>query len=114
MTRLEIITCAQGSGFCLEEIRAILPPDLDKWPHDQLLQALRRKVDEIELLEQRLAQSRHRLVALIEEINGTREGEDCEGKARRVLERMNQDGNSGAPASLPGRRTRTSRKGIPL
>ncbi|WP_316154961.1 MerR family transcriptional regulator [Cupriavidus sp. BIC8F] len=114
LTRLEIIMCAQGSGFSLEEIRAILPPDLDKWPHDQLLQALRRKVDEIELLEQRLAQSKHRLVALIDEINGTREGEDCEGKARRVLERLNQNGNSGAAAGLPGRTTRTSRKRIPL
>lgn len=62
----------------------------------------------------RLAQSKHRLVALIDEINGTRQGEDCEGKARRVLERLNQDGNSGAPAGLSGRRTKASRKGIPL
>ncbi|KUE86291.1 hypothetical protein ASL20_24365 [Cupriavidus necator] len=51
--------------------------------------------------------------ALIDEINGNREGEDCEDKARRVLKRLNQDDNS-APAGLPGRRTRTSRKGIPL
>ncbi|MDF3835638.1 MerR family transcriptional regulator [Cupriavidus basilensis] len=106
LTRLEIIMCAQDSGFSLEEIRAILPPDLDKWPHDQLLRALRRKIGEIELLEQRLAQSKHRLVALIDEIDGSTEGEDCEGKARRVLERLNHDGNRSASEGPSGRSKR--------
>lgn len=106
LTRLEIIMCAQGSGFSLEEIRAILPPDLNSWPHDQLLEALRRKVGEIELLEQRLAQNKERLVALIDEIDGSTGGTDCEGKARRVLDQLNQDGNRGAPVSFPGRRAR--------
>ncbi|WP_003277584.1 MerR family DNA-binding protein [Ralstonia solanacearum] len=41
---------------------ALLPPDQGDWPHDALLQALRRKVGEIELLEQRLAQSKRHLV----------------------------------------------------
>lgn len=57
LRRLEIILCAQGAGFSLDEIRTFLPPDLDNWRHEELLAALRRKIAEIELLEQRLAQS---------------------------------------------------------
>lgn len=90
LTRLEIIICAQGAGFSLEEIRAVLPPDLNRWPHEELLQALRRKVSEIELLEQRLATSKRHLRALIDEIGNRIEGESCAGKAKRVLDKMNQ------------------------
>ncbi|WP_412770712.1 hypothetical protein [Ralstonia solanacearum] len=69
---------------------ALLPPDQGDWPHDALLQALRRKVGEIELLEQRLAQSKRHLVALIDEL-AKAEGEDCTDRAKRVLDRMNQE-----------------------
>ena len=66
LTRLAIIDRAQRAGFALDEIRALLPPDLGAWPHDELLHALRHKVDEIALLEQRLAQNRRNLQALID------------------------------------------------
>lgn len=107
LTRLRVIICAQGAGFSLEEIRAILPLDLNRWPHEELLQALRRKVSEIELLEQRLAQSKHDLVALIDEIGNTMEGEDCAGKAKRVLDRINQGVARDSPVD---RHTRPTRK----
>jgi len=106
LTRLEIILCAQGAGFSLDEIRAVLPPDQDSWPHEELLQALRRKVSEIELLEQRLAQSKRHLVALIDEMGKGMEGEDCEGRARRVLDRMNQGAAGKSPADPHARPVR--------
>ncbi|WP_296228673.1 MerR family transcriptional regulator [Ralstonia sp. UBA689] len=101
LTRLEIILCAQGAGFSLEEIRAMLPPDLDKWPHDELLLALRRKIGEIELLEQRLAQSKHHLIVLVGEIENRVEGEDCTDRTKRLLGKVHQ-----AAEEQPVRRAR--------
>jgi DNA-binding transcriptional MerR regulator len=91
LTRLEIIRRAQSAGFSLEEIRAFLPSDLNSWPHDTLLQALQRKIGEIEALEQHLALSKRNLSALIDEITNRAEGEDCEAAARRVLDKLRQD-----------------------
>ncbi len=107
LTRLEIILRAQGAGFSLEEIRAILPPDLDKWSHDDLLQALQRKVDEITLLEQRLAQSKHHLVALIDEIRNSSDDEGCGDRAKRVLGKMHRGAAGTSPVEL---QTRPARK----
>ncbi len=106
LTRLEIILRAQDTGFSLEEIKALLPPDQGNWPHEELLQALRRKVNEIELLEQRLAQSKRRLVALIDEMATSAAGEDCAGRAKRVLERMNQEAMKMPSGDLPVRLTK--------
>ncbi|MDN7672927.1 MerR family transcriptional regulator [Burkholderia oklahomensis] len=99
LTRLEIINRAQGAGFSLEEIRAVLPPDLNTWPHEALLQAFRHKIGEIELLEQHLAQSKRHLLALIDEIANRTEGEDCEDAAQRVLDKLRQDGGGQSPAN---------------
>jgi DNA-binding transcriptional MerR regulator len=92
LTRLEIISRAQSAGFSLDEIRAILPPDLNAWPHDALIQALRDKAEEIEQLERRLAQTKTQLLALAGEIENRVEGEDCADAAKRVLGTMRQDG----------------------
>ncbi|WP_027794840.1 MerR family transcriptional regulator [Paraburkholderia acidipaludis] len=88
VTRLEIIDRAQSAGFSLDEIRAILPPDMNAWPHEALIEALRSKVGEIERLERRLAETKQHLVALAGDIESRVEGEDCAGAARRVLEKM--------------------------
>ncbi|KWZ38181.1 MerR family transcriptional regulator [Burkholderia savannae] len=103
LTRLEIIVGAQCAGFSLDEIRAILPPDLDKWPREELLQALRRKIDEIELLERRLASSKRQLVALADEIDHKADGEDCAGRAKRVLDKMNRRAAEQSPVELRSR-----------
>jgi DNA-binding transcriptional MerR regulator len=96
LTRLEIILRAQCAGFSLEEIRAILPPDLDNWPHEELLQALQGKIDEIEVLEQRLAQSKRHLSALMDEI----------GKAKRMLDKLTENVPGQAPVDLQARPAR--------
>ncbi|KHK57922.1 MerR family transcriptional regulator [Ralstonia sp. A12] len=106
LTRLEIILCAQGAGFSLDEIRAILPPDLDKWSHQELLEALHRKISEIELLEQRLAQSKHHLRALVDDITNRAENESCEGRTKRVLDKITQGAAKAPSADLQTRRTK--------
>lgn len=98
---LDLIATAQKAGFSLDEIRALLPPDLTQWEHDALIKALRRKVEDIEALEARLAQSKAQLVALIAEIEAKPEGIDCAANARRVLSRM-LDGEMKRPAMAAG------------
>ncbi|CAR54346.1 MerR family regulatory protein [Burkholderia cenocepacia J2315] len=107
LTRLAIIDRAQRAGFSLDEIRAVLPPDLGAWPHDELLVALRHKVDEIALLERRLAQNRQHLETLIDEIENKPEGEDCAGAAQRMLDRLCEQASQpleSAPVVRPARK----------
>lgn len=89
VTRLEIILRAQSAGFSLEEIRALLPGHQGAWPREELLLALRRKVAEIDVLEQHLAQNKRDLLALIREVDHEADGEDCAERARRVFDKMN-------------------------
>ena len=100
LMRLAIIDRAQRAGFTLDEIRAVCPPDLGAWPRDELLVALRHKVDEIVRLEQRLAQNRQHLEVLIDEIENKPEGEDCTETAQRMLDRMCAQADE-APVSAP-------------
>ncbi|VWB72201.1 MerR family transcriptional regulator [Burkholderia metallica] len=90
LTRLSIIDRAQRAGFALDEIRAILPPDLGVWQRDELLVALRHKVDEIKLLERRLAHNRQNLQTLIHEIEHKPAGGDCAAAAQRMLDRLDE------------------------
>jgi DNA-binding transcriptional MerR regulator len=63
---LEIIVAAQAGGFSLDEIRHLLPvPGMEKWNKAGLLDTLKRKVAEIELLQQRLRQNKARLLEVI-------------------------------------------------
>lgn len=82
---LELITTAQKAGFTLDEIRTLLPSDLDRWDHVRLIEALKRKVADIVALEARLRQSRKQLVALIGDIEARPDDIDCVANARRVL-----------------------------
>ncbi|VVE61841.1 MerR family transcriptional regulator [Pandoraea captiosa] len=103
LTRLGLIRRAQNAGFSLDEIRTILPPDLKAWPHDKLLEVLRRKVGEIDALERNLAASKRSLIALIDAIEHRQEGEDCEAASQRVLAcvRGGEDGEDSASPSTP-------------
>lgn len=85
---LTLITTAQNAGFSLEEIRRLLPSDLERWQHDGLLEALRRKVADIEALEARLAENKAQLVSLIADIEAKADDIDCATNARRVLSRV--------------------------
>jgi DNA-binding transcriptional MerR regulator len=91
---LKIITSAQRAGFSLEEIRAILPADLSKWEHDELLEGLQRKITDIEAMQARLEKSKSHLQNLVRYIEAKPEGVDCAEHAKRYLEEMCQEANS--------------------
>lgn len=96
---LEVIATAQKAGFSLDEIRTLLPGDLQHWDHDKLIETLRRKVADIVALETRLARSKASLLAVIDQIE-TRPGDiDCAANARRVFSRL-LDGD--LPAAMDG------------
>ncbi|AIJ69885.1 MULTISPECIES: MerR family transcriptional regulator [Brucella] len=106
---LHLIATAQKAGFSLDEIRTLLPPDLDNWEHDALIEVLRRKVADIEALEARLARSKLQLLGLISDIEAKPDDMACADNARRVLSRLMAE-EMEAPASLqdegrPYRRT---------
>jgi DNA-binding transcriptional MerR regulator len=91
---LNLITTAQQAGFSLEELRTLLPQDLAQWEHGKLLDTLQAKVKDIEALEQRLAQSKAHLLALIDEIESKPDDIDCATNAKRVQSKMNLGGPS--------------------
>lgn len=97
---LDIITTAQKAGFSLDEVRALLPENLGNWQHGQLVDALQRKVADIEALQARLATSKAHLVDLIREIEAKPDDIDCSTNARRVMDRL-LDGDIGRPAMGP-------------
>ena len=85
---LRLITAGQRAGFSLDELRALLPGDLSQWEHDTVLDALRRKIADIEALQARLAQGKAQLVGLMEQIAARPLDMDCAANARRVLSGM--------------------------
>lgn len=82
---LRLITGAQRTGFSLEEIRKLIPADLSSWDHDELVQVLRRKVDDIVAMEEQLRQSRAEIERLLEVIAARPDDMACDDNARRVL-----------------------------
>nr|WP_220790226.1 MerR family transcriptional regulator [Gluconacetobacter takamatsuzukensis] len=88
VTILGLIALAQGAGFSLDEIRGLLPADLEHWEHDALVGALTRKVADIETLQARLTRSKAHLLQVIDEIEARPDDIDCATNARRVLTRL--------------------------
>ena len=85
---LRLITAAQKAGFSLDELRALLPDELAAWEHGDLIGTLRRKVQDIEVLQVQLAENRVHLLALLAQIEAKPAGMDCAANARRVLSEM--------------------------
>ncbi len=89
---LEIITGAQAAGFSLEEIRQLMPMNASGWQHDQLLSGLKQKVEEISVLQQRLAQNKEQLLLVIKGIEGKPEGMACADNAQLLINRLREEG----------------------
>ncbi|MBI5924541.1 MAG: MerR family DNA-binding protein [Aquabacterium sp.] len=87
---LEIITGAQNAGFSLDEIRNLLPDAQDKWQHAEMIDSLKRKVAEIELMQQRLAQNKAQLQAAIEIITHRPEALPCVDRAQWVMDKLRE------------------------
>jgi DNA-binding transcriptional MerR regulator len=101
---LEIIASAQSAGFSLEQIRHLLPLGPGDWQHEALLDALRRKVVEIEAMQKHLKQSKAQLLLAIESIENRPEDLKCADRPKWVLERLRKN-NDGPARSKPRSRT---------
>lgn len=102
---LEIITSAQNAGFSLDEIRHLLPVAPNAWQHGELLEGLKRKVAEIEALQQRLEQSRAQLLIVIDSVERGPEGMQCSDKPGWVMSRLREEGlvsDRGAALAVAG------------
>lgn len=88
---LEMITSAQAAGFTLEQIRHLLPVNANGWHHDELLDGLKRKVEEIDALQQRLARNKEQLLLVIDGIQSKPEGMPCADNTQRVLNQLRED-----------------------
>ncbi|MDX1635943.1 MAG: MerR family transcriptional regulator [Marinobacter sp.] len=85
VTVLKLITTAQHAGFSLDELRSLLPSDMETWDHSFLLQSLQQKVRDIEDMEQRLAASKAQLLDVLADIEAKPQDMDCAANAKRVL-----------------------------
>lgn len=82
---LKLIATGQQAGFSLEELRALLPKNLAEWEHDALLDTLQRKIADIELMQERLSESKLQLQTLVAQIKAKPQDMDCATNAKRVL-----------------------------
>lgn len=89
---LEIIGNAQSAGFTLDEIRQLLPMGSGNWSHSRLLEALKQKVSEIEILQKRLKQNKAQLLIAIDSIENRPSGIECADNTKRVLDRLRKKG----------------------
>ncbi|MWL91226.1 MerR family transcriptional regulator [Cupriavidus sp. SW-Y-13] len=89
---LEIIASAQSAGFSLDQIRHLLPLGSGNWQHDELLDALKRKVIEIEDMQKRLTQNKSHLLATIRNIENRPADMSCSDRTKWVLDRLREEG----------------------
>jgi DNA-binding transcriptional MerR regulator len=83
---LNIIRSAQQAGFSLEELKQLLPTaGTGEFKHEELVEGLTRKLEQIEVMQQQLAQSKARLLEVIDSIQSRPEGMSCGANAERVL-----------------------------
>jgi DNA-binding transcriptional MerR regulator len=83
---LAIIIKAQQTGFTLDEIKCMLPAKTTDWQHDQLVDSLRKKLDDIESMERKLAENKAHILSLLGLIDANPEGMACKDNAVRVLD----------------------------
>lgn len=85
---LEVISTAQSAGFTLDEIRSLLPDSQAVWQHDALLASLERKIKEIELLQERLANNKVQLLGVIESLKNRPDDLACSDRPQWVLDQL--------------------------
>ena len=85
LTILNVITCAQQTGFSLKEIKSMLPQEFSSWRHDELLLILRKKIDDIDEMQIRLTQNKSDLASLIQFIESKPDHVSCTENAEGAL-----------------------------
>ncbi|WGS47350.1 MerR family DNA-binding transcriptional regulator (plasmid) [Burkholderia sp. JSH-S8] len=101
---LEIISGAQQAGFSLEQIRHLLPVGDGNWQHEGLVEALERKVAEIDAMRKRLEENRAQLLVAIDSIRNRPTELNCTERTRWVMDRLRDHG----AAPPPGKARRSS------
>ncbi|WP_179402341.1 MerR family transcriptional regulator [Burkholderia guangdongensis] len=89
---LEIISSAQRAGFSLEQIRHLLPVGAGNWEHDGLVEALERKVAEIDAMQKRLKENKAQLLVAIDSIKNRPTDLNCTERTRWVMDRLRDHG----------------------
>ncbi|MCU1760712.1 MerR family transcriptional regulator [Pseudomonas sp. 14P_8.1_Bac3] len=83
---LYLIQCAQQAGFSLEELKQLLSITASgDVKQDELIAGLRRKIEQIEQMQRHLAQSKAKLLTVIDDIQSRPDGMGCAANAERVL-----------------------------
>jgi DNA-binding transcriptional MerR regulator len=83
---LMIIQCAQQAGFSLEELKQLLPDTVTgEFKREELVAGLVRKIEQIEQMQLHLAQSKAKLLVVVEGIQARPDGIACEANAERVM-----------------------------
>lgn len=85
---LNLIANGQKAGFSLDELRKLLPADLEHWQHDNLLDSLHQKLADIEDLEKKLAENKQQLKNILTEIEAKPDDIDCKDNAKRVISQI--------------------------
>ena len=98
---LELIKSAQEAGFSLEELRHVMPPDLNQWEHSKLDVVLREKVRSIEALQQQLEASKATILDILAQIEAKPEDVSCASNARKVLANLGLDQGRVEQETLP-------------
>ncbi|WP_300424601.1 MerR family transcriptional regulator [uncultured Thalassolituus sp.] len=92
---LSLITTAQKAGFSLDELKGLMPADLDHWDHDALVESLETKLKEVETLIASLEVSRAELKKVLGQLNARPDDITCTDNARRMInEHMSQATNT--------------------
>ncbi|MXN77676.1 MerR family transcriptional regulator [Burkholderia sp. 4701] len=100
---LEIISGAQKAGFSLEQIRHLLPVGAGNWQHEGLVEALERKVAEIDAMQKRLKENKAQLLVAIDSIRNRPTDLNCAERTRWVMDRLRDRGV--VPTGGNGRRS---------
>lgn len=111
VTVLDLITSAQRAGFTLDEIRKLMPSNMERGDHAALVGALERKIADIEALQKQLRDSKRQLAGLLKDIVAKPDDIDCAANARRVLSNVLgvPEGDLAVPKGDVGMQRRTSR-----
>ncbi len=103
---LQLIQSAQQAGFTLQELKALMPaPGESK--RDELIEALERKVAQIETMQAQLAHSKAQLLGVIDAVRAHPADVPCSMGQKQVLASITDDrshalrGNAASDALRP-------------
>lgn len=85
VTALSLITTAQKAGFSLDELKVLMPEDLNHWDHQTLVETLEKKLAEIETLITSLEGNRRELKTVLGQLTSRPDDISCTDNARRII-----------------------------